>query len=498
MPGDKSISHRALIFAACAFGKTKINGLLESEDVIATLKCLQKLGVHIVKANAESKNKNNDRKNNDRKNNDYYVYGAGIDALQEPKDVLDCGNSGTSARLLAGLIASRKFNAVINGDQSLRQRPMDRLFKYLKPLGVQPRLRDGKFLPLSLGGIQTPLPLQCTLQSPSAQIKSALLLFALAARGVSIISEPYPSRDHSERMLWQFQANLKIENGKKNNHATNNSEVNSPISNQRRLIIEGGKALIPPDAIDIPGDISSAAFFILAATICKDSEICLRSIGVNPTRMGFVQTLVEMGADIEITPVKNTQNDKLQLNQDQLNQDQLNQNLEPIADIRVKSAQLHGVVVPKERAASMIDEYPALAIAAACAKGETIMQGLGELRVKESDRISTISEGLEKCSVACKQEKDTLIILGANGLLAHSCLAQNNRKLKQANINIKAHGDHRIAMSFITLGLAVAQSSEKQKINQKIIVDSAQAIATSFPDFIQRMQKIGANIKNIQ
>ena len=498
MPGDKSISHRALIIAACAFGKTKINGLLESQDVIATMKCLQSLGVHIVKAS-------NENKNNDCQNNDYYVYGAGIDALQEPKNVLDCGNSGTSARLLAGLIASRKFNAIINGDQSLRKRPMDRLFEYLKPLGVQPRLRDKKFLPLSLGGIQTPLPLQCTLQSPSAQIKTALLLFALAARGVSRISEPYPSRDHSERMLLLFQANLKIETRQTGQTGEkNSSEIDSPISKHRVLVIEGGKALIPPDAINIPGDISSAAFFILAATICKDSEICLRQVGVNPTRMGFVQTLLEMGADIQITPIKNTQNDKLQNNTD----------LEPIADIRVKYAQLNGVTVPRERAASMIDEYPALAIAAACAKGKTIMQGISELRIKESDRINAISQGLQKISVRCEQKNDKLVIVGAN-------IGQENIKLEQKNINIKAHGDHRIAMSFITLGLALGlastagdakhKTSQKitqkitkkitkkitQRITQRITVDSAEAIATSFPDFIQRMQKIGANLTKL-
>ncbi len=477
MPGDKSISHRALILAACAIGKTKINGLLESEDVNATRICLQKLGVQITKENGKSQNNHKDKAITQKENGCYYVFGAGIDALQEPKDILDCGNSGTSARLLAGLIASRKFNAVINGDKSLRQRPMDRLFKYLKPLGIQPRLQRKKFLPLSLGGIQTPLPIKCKLQSPSAQIKSALLLFALAAQGVSKISEPFPSRDHSERMLLLFKANLKIEKDEQNNEK-NITKINTPNTNtNRKLIIKGGKALIAPEVINIPGDISSAAFFILAATICKNSEILLRNVGVNPTRMGFVQTLIEMGADIHISHIKNTKS----------NQSQHEEALEPTADITIKSAQLNGVTVPAERAASMIDEYPALAMAAASANGKTVMMGLEELRIKESDRIEAIKKGLEKCSLHCEQEKDTLTIVGAE-------LGQKNIKLKEKNISINAYGDHRIAMSFITLGLALSANDEKNII----IVDSAEAIATSFPDFIQRMQKIGANVREIQ
>ena len=472
-------------------GKTKIYGLLESQDVEATIKCLQKLGVPITKEQNKQANKQINKNITQKKNDIHYaVYGAGIDALQEPKEILDCGNSGTTARLLAGLIASRKFNAVIDGDKSLRQRPMDRVFKYLKPLGVQPRLQRKKFLPLSLGGIQTPLPIECKLQSPSAQVKSAVLLFALAARGVSKICEPFPSRDHSERMLLQFQANLKIQALGKNKHA-NLASVDNPITNKnintiatntpRKLIIEGGKTLIAPTAIEIPGDISSAAFFILAATICRASEIRLLDVGVNPTRMGFVETLCEMGADIRISHKKNTQADNNSRKSAQ------KENSEPIADITIKYAPLNGVKVPAERAASMIDEYPALAIAAACAKGKTIMQGLAELRIKESDRISAITQGLQKCSMRCDQEKDTLTISGAN-------IGQKNIKLQQESININAYGDHRIAMSFLTLGLALSTSDNKHKI----IVDSAEAIATSFPDFVQRMQKIGANLKKIQ
>ena len=425
MPGDKSISHRALIFATCAMGKTNIHKLLESSDTIATIKCLQRLGVVIKKIKQQ-----------------WTILGAGIDALQEPDNILECGNSGTTARLMAGLLASRKFPVLMNGDKSLRNRPMHILFQHLKQVGVSPIMRQKKFMPLTLTGIDTPLPINATLNSPSAQIKSALMLFALAARGNSTIIETQKSRNHSEIMLKNFGAKLNIEE-------TNIGKI---------IKISGGYPLKTPGEITIPGDISSAAFFILAATICANAEIQLLNIGINPTRMGFIKTMNEMGADIKISNIKNSQNS------------------EPVANIQIKSAQLTGIDIPADRAPSMIDEYPAIAIAAACASGKTTMRGLNELKIKESDRMQAISNGLKKCSVKCEVGNDFLVIHG-NG--------KKELEKSHDDININAYNDHRIAMSFLTFGL-----TSKHKIN----VDSADAIATSFPDFQSRMQSIGANI----
>ncbi len=448
--GDKSISHRALILSALCFGKTEISGLLESEDVLATLGILRKLGVPIERAGTKTEPL-------------WHVFGAGVGALSEPKEVLYCGNSGTSARLLCGLLAAAPFPCILDGDQSLRARPMDRVLAPLASAGVRAHMHKGRTLPLTLTGLRRPLPLHYRLQSASAQVKSALLLFALCAHGRSEIVEPFLSRDHTERLLIACGAPLRVET-----LLVETLEERERGEQQgRRLVLEGGGALSAPQKIPVPSDASSAAFLILAATLCESSDITLRGVGVNPTRIGFIETLREMGADISfVTQSPDTDHDKKD-----------DSKSEPTADLRVRAASLRGVEVPAARAASMIDEYPALAMAAACAKGKTIMQGLAELRVKESDRLTAVSAGLVRCGVRCEQEADRLIVYG-NTL--------DNSSAHSNPVSIESYGDHRIAMSFLTLGLA--------RRNGSIAVDNTESIATSFPDFQRCMASIGATL----
>ncbi len=433
--GDKSISHRALILSALCLGKTEISGLLESEDVLATLNILRKLGVRIERAGTKAEPL-------------WHVFGAGAGALEEPAEVLYCGNSGTSARLLCGLLAASPFPCILDGDRSLRARPMDRVLAPLASAGVCAHMHQGRTLPLTLTGLRRPLPLRCRLQSASAQVKSALLLFALCAQGRSEIVEPFVSRDHTERLLLACGAPFWVETLEEGG---------------RRLVLEGGGALRAPKEISVPGDASSAAFLVLAATLCEGSDITLRGVGVNSMRTGFLETLREMGADIAFLKQSPDMDDD---------------KVEPVADLRVRSASLRGVKVPAARAARMIDEYPALAIAASCAKGKTVMEGLAELRIKESDRLTAVSEGLARCGVRCEQEADKLIVDGNALGKASSATSKSN------SVSIAAYGDHRIAMSFLTLGLA--------RKNMSIAVDSVESIATSFPDFQQCMASIGA------
>ena len=433
--GDKSISHRALILSALCLGKTEISGLLESEDVLATLGILRALGVPIEKTGSKAAPL-------------WRVFGAGAGALEEPSEVLNCGNSGTSARLLCGLLAAAPFPCILDGDRSLRARPMDRVLAPLASAGVRAHLHKGR-MPLTLTGLRRPLPLRCRLQSASAQVKSALLLFALCAHGRSEIIDPFVSRDHTERLLLACGAPLCVE---------------ALEGGGRRLVLEGGSALSAPRTLSIPGDASSAAFLILAATLCEGSDVTLRGVGVNPTRTGFIETLREMGADIAFVSRSTEREDDKS---------------EPIADLRVRSARLRGVSVPAARAARMIDEYPALAMAAACANGKTVMEGLAELRVKESDRLTAVQAGLARCGVRCEQEADGLTVYGNT----ENALSQPPPDAKSP-ISIAAFGDHRIVMSFLTLGLA--------RRNASISVDSAESIATSFPDFQECMQSLGA------
>ena len=435
--GDKSMSHRALILSALCFGKTEISGLLESEDVLATLTILRALGVRIDRAGTKEEPL-------------WHVFGAGAGALAEPAEVLYCGNSGTSARLLCGLLAAAPFPCILDGDRSLRARPMDRVLAPLASAGVSAHLHKGRTLPLTLTGLRRPLPLRCRLQSASAQVKSALLLFAFCAQGRSEIIEPFLSRDHTERMLLACGAPLGVE---------------ALEGGGRRLVLEGGGALSAPRKLSVPGDASSAAFLILAATLCEDSDVTLRGVGVNPTRTGFIETLREMGADIAFVTQPHAADDKS----------------EPVADLRVRSASLRGVCVPAARAPCMIDEYPALAMAAACAHGKTVMEGLAELRVKESDRLTAVQAGLAQCGVRCEQKADRLTVYGHTPARSFD---PSSSVAKGSPVSLSAFGDHRIAMSFLTLGLA--------RKNASLAVDSVESIATSFPDFQKCMRDIGA------
>ena len=454
--GDKSVSHRALILSALCLGTTEISGLLESEDVFATLNILRALGVRIEKGETKATQKTATQKTATKEDGLWRVFGAGAGALIEPAEVLYCGNSGTSARLLCGLLAASPFPCILDGDRSLRARPMDRVLAPLASAGVRAHLRKGRTLPLTLTGLRRPLPLRHRLQSASAQVKSALLLFALCAHGQSEIIEACLSRDHTERLLLACGANLEVEDLE---------------GGGRRLLLEGGVALRAPRKISVPGDASSAAFLILAATLCEGSDITIRGVGVNPTRTGFLETLREMGADITfVTKPSQIEKDKIEKNKSEPKS-------EPTADLRVRSARLRGVSVPAARAAMMIDEYPALAMAAACAQGKTVMEGLAELRVKESDRLMAVSAGLALCGVRAEQEADSLTVYG---------MAKSPSATADNPVSIAAHGDHRIAMSFLTLGLA--------RKNASISVDSVESIATSFPDFQQCMRSIGAVI----
>lgn len=428
VPGDKSISHRALMFGALATGETRITGLLEGEDVLNTAKAMRALGASIeVDVGADGAAT-------------YVVRGRGVGGLIEPDGVLDMGNSGTGARLLAGLLASHAMTAVMTGDASLRSRPMDRVVQPLGLMGARFESREGNRLPLTVIGTGEPLPIVYESPVASAQVKSAVLLAGLQARGATTVVEPAATRDHTERMLRHFGADVRLE-----------SVADKPGAVAVTVV---GQPELKGSDIIVPGDPSSAAFLIVAALITADSEVSLFNVGLNPHRTGLFETLKEMGADLVI-------------------QNEREEGGEPVGDLLVRSSKLTGVVVPAARAPSMIDEYPILAMAAACAEGETRMEGLGELRVKESDRLAAIADGLTACGVDVEIDADTLIVSGRAGAVPGGAVA-------------KVHLDHRIAMSFLVLGLA----SE-----QPIGIDDDGAIATSYPSFIADMTHLGANLK---
>ncbi len=417
--GDKSISHRALIFGAIAIGKTRITGLLEGEDVLCTAAALEHLGASITKEGTQ-----------------WIVEGVGVGGLQEPNTILDVGNSGTSARLLMGLVASYPFTTFFTGDASLRKRPMQRVITPLQQMGATFTARSHGRLPLAVVGTGDMLPIQYVLPAPSAQVKSAILLAGLNTAGITTIVEPIPTRDHTERMLTAFGATLEI----------------STHNNAQRVIRIHGQPELKPQDIVVPADPSSAAFPMVAALLTKKSDVILPNICLNPHRIGLMTTLQEMGARITL----------------------LNKRLagsEEVADIRVQSSVLKGVDVPASRAPSMIDEYPILAIAASCAAGTTIMRGLGELKVKESDRLSGIATGLAACGVKVEVADDTLIVHGG--------------QQPEGSATIAVNLDHRMAMSFLVLGMVS---------KNPIIVDDGSAINTSFPNFVEIMNAAGANI----
>lgn len=419
VPGDKSISHRSLMFGALAIGETKIEGLLEGEDVLATAKAMQALGAEIVKSEEGL----------------WRVRGRGVGGLVEPGDILDLGNAGTATRLLMGLVSTQKMLTFMTGDASLRRRPMGRVIDPLRKMGAEFLSREGK-LPLLVQGTNKGMPIDYTLPVPSAQVKSAILLAGLNCPGVTIVREVEPTRDHTENMLRHFGA-----------------EVNIVKENGRLAISLHGQPELKGRDIRIPGDISSAAFPLVAASLIAGSELRLLNIGLNPYRTGILDSLLEMGADILI-------------------ENQREEGGEPVGDLLVKSAELKGVEIPPERAPSMIDEYPIIAIAASCASGKTIMTGLKELRVKESDRLAAMAKGLALSGVEVEEGPDWLIVHGKG-------------RPPEGGASIEVNLDHRIAMSFLVLGMVTEQAMN---------IDDASAIMTSFPDFVDLMNKAGARI----
>lgn len=420
VPGDKSISHRALILAGLAIGRTRIEGLLEADDVLATARAMQALGVPVSQEGSA-----------------FEVLGQGVGGLAAPEGALDFGNSGTASRLMLGVLAGYPMRVSLTGDASLCRRPMSRVLKPLAQMGLQ--VENGQeTLPLTVLGTEDLLPIVYDLPVPSAQVKSAILLAGLHARGRTTVIEPLPTRDHTERMLRFFGAEIDVEV-----HA-----------NGSRAITVSGDAELKGAHIIVPGDPSSAAFLVAAALICPGSELVIENVLLNPTRTGFFDTLRDMGADLEILNEHDAAG-------------------EPVGDLRVRSSTLKGVRVPPERAPSMIDEYPILAALAAFAEGETRMEGLAELKVKESDRLAATAAGLAACGVAVRIEGDDLIVTGAGAGAV------------RGGGTIKTEMDHRIAMAFLILGLGA---------KEPVTVDDVTMIATSFPVFVPMMRELGAQL----
>ena len=417
VPGDKSISHRALMLGALALGETVISGLLEGEDVLATAAAMRAFGATVTRLGP----------------GDWRVRGVGVGGFLEPESVIDYGNAGTGVRLAMGLAGSQALAATFTGDASLRRRPMGRILDPLRRMGVDVVARSQDRLPLTLRGPETLLPIDYRVPVPSAQVKSAVLLAGLNAPGVTSVIEPIMTRDHTERMLGAFGAAIEIESG---------------VDGERIIRVEGQHDL-KAQPIAVPGDPSSAAFPMVAALLVEGSDITIESVLLNPMRTGLIETLVEMGGDISIENRREAGG-------------------ETIGDIRVRASRLKGVVVPPAHAPAMIDEYPVLAVAAAFAEGRTVMEGLGELRVKESDRIAAMAAGLAANGVACEEGPESLVVTGG--------------RMVAGGATVKTHLDHRIAMSFLVLGLAAAKG---------VSIDDEAAIATSFPAFRPLMAGLG-------
>jgi len=423
IPGDKSISHRSLILGALAIGQTRITGLLEGQDVLDTAKAMVAFGA-VVEKNDQS---------------EWLVDGVGVGGFAEPSTVVDCGNSGTGVRLIIGAMSTTPINATFTGDHSLNSRPMERVTNPLSKFGVTTFGRSKGRLPMTVIGARSPIPVKYDVPVPSAQVKSALLLAALNAPGETIITEKETTRDHTERMLSSFGADISVEN----------------ISNRRSIKLCGHSELNGQN-ICVPSDPSSAAFPICAAIIVEGSDILVPNITVNETRAGLYKTLIEMGANLSF-------------------ENEREESGEPVADIRACfSPDMKGVEVPPERAASMIDEYPILSVVAANATGKTIMRGVKELRVKESDRIDVMAKGLRANGVFVDEGEDWWVVKG-NGM----------GSVKGGSI-CQTFLDHRIAMSFLVLGLSSQNYVE---------IDDCLPIKTSFPNFIELMLEIGANME---
>jgi 3-phosphoshikimate 1-carboxyvinyltransferase len=424
VPGDKSVSHRALLLGAIAVGASRISGLLEGADVLATAAALGALGVEIERQAQGA----------------WQVHGVGVGGLAEAERVLDLGNAGTGARLLLGLLAGHPFPTFLTGDDSLRARPMGRVMTPLEAMGARFVARSGKRLPLAVVGTTELLPIRYPLPVASAQVKSAILLAGLHAPGRTTVIEPQPSRDHTERLLRHLGAEVQVEDG----------------ADGTRTVSVLGQPELGAAPIAIPGDPSSAAFPVVAAALAEGSSVRLEGIGINPLRTGLFDCLTEMGARIRIESHPEPGG-------------------EPVADLLIEAAPLRAIEVPPERAPRMIDEYPILAVAAAHAAGSTRMTGLAELRVKESDRLRAIAEGLGACGVAVEASAEELVIHGCGGP-------------PPGGARIAAHHDHRIAMSFLVLG-TVARAP--------VTVDGAETIETSFPGFALLMNRLGARIERL-
>jgi len=420
IPGDKSMSHRALIFGSLAIGTTRVTGLLEGADVMSTKDALIALGATISRDDSGT----------------WHITGVGLNGMISPAAPLDLGNSGTGARLLMGVVAGQDITATFTGDASLSMRPMARITDPLADMGAQITSRDGGLLPVTIKGSKTPLAITYHSKVASAQIKSAILLAGFNARGITRVIEPHASRDHSESMLRHFGADV-------------SQQVDTDLSHHVALV---GEASLSAADITVPADPSSAAFAIVAALITPGSDIRLTGIGMNPLRTGLLTTLVEMGADIQ------RHNDRIEGG-------------EPVADLRVRHSRLHAVTVPAERAASMIDEYPILSVAAATATGTTNMRGVAELRVKETDRIKVMADGLRACGVTVDYDDDSMQVTGGPSIAGGA--------------HLSAQHDHRIAMSFLTLGLVASAP---------ITVTGCQTIETSFPGFAAGLNGLGATI----
>jgi 3-phosphoshikimate 1-carboxyvinyltransferase len=421
VPGDKSISHRALIFGALAVGETRITGLLEGDDVLHTGEVMRALGARIERAGT----------------GDWRVHGVGVGGFREPEDVLDFGNSATGCRLILGAVAGCPITATFDGDASLRRRPMQRILDPIALMGARAvSTAAGGRLPITLAGARDPIPILYRTPVPSAQIKSAVLLAGLACPGETTVIETEASRDHTERLLAHFGAEVRVE----------------PEGPHGRKITLKGEPELHPAPVVVPADPSSAAFPMVAAVLVPGSDVIVTEVMTNPLRTGLITTLHEMGARIETLDVRGDVG-------------------EAMADFRVQGSGLRGVDVPAARAPSMIDEYPILAVAAAFAHGTTVMRGLKELRVKESDRLAAVAEGLRVNGVAVEIDGDDLIVHGTGTVAGGG--------------QVTTHMDHRIAMSFLVMGVASAKS---------IGVDDSSFIATSFPGFVDMMRGLGADL----
>ncbi|MGY9015565.1 MAG: 3-phosphoshikimate 1-carboxyvinyltransferase [Rhodospirillales bacterium] len=427
IPGDKSISHRAIILGALANGETHVSGLLEGEDVLSTCAAMRGLGAKVEKVDGQP--------------GEWLVQGGGVQALSGPSKPLDMGNSGTAVRLLMGFTAALPFSCTFAGDASLSKRPMQRVITPLEQCGATFSATEGGRLPLTVTGMSPAHSIQYELPVASAQVKSAILLAGLNAVGETHVIEPRATRDHTELMLKHFGVNIFVE---------------FMPGGGRSIKLAGGQPLKAKDVI-VPSDISSAAFPLVAALLTEGSDITLPNIGVNPLRTGLLDALALMGANVQ------RENERIEAG-------------EPVCDLRVRASRLKGAEIPASLAPAMIDEYPILAAAASCADGLTTMPGLSELRVKESDRLSAIAEGLELCGVKVEEGEDSLIVYGTGkpprgtGIIAEK---------------VKTHFDHRIAMAFLVLGMVT---------DEPVCIDDTTAIETSFPGFISLINGLGADI----